>query len=154
MLIWFTLLKYKVVCANQASKMNYFWCQGILFTWTLISKMDLSIITKNHAADPEIGFLSKSISKPNGCATAMPTAWEVFYTNAVAEDSTIGYFPNIHRKNAENLTIVLFWPFCYQTVYTLLECLREREADYQTERFACHKYTVYYIQECFTFLNK
>ena len=30
---------------------------------------------KNHAADPEIGFLTKLISKPNGCTTAMPTAW-------------------------------------------------------------------------------
>ena len=28
-------------------------------------KMNLRIITKNHAADPEIGFLTKSISKPN-----------------------------------------------------------------------------------------
>ena len=71
-------------------------------------KMYSRIIMKNHAADPEIRFLPKSISKPNGCATAMPTAWELFYTNAVADDSTIGYFPNIHRKNAENLTIVLF----------------------------------------------
>ena len=48
------------------------------FTRTLISKMavkmNLRIITKNHAADPEIGFLTKSISKPNGRATAMPTA--------------------------------------------------------------------------------
>ena len=40
-------------------------------------KMNLRIITKNHAADPEIGFLTKSISKPNGRATAMPTAWEL-----------------------------------------------------------------------------
>ena len=40
-------------------------------------KMNLRIITKNHAADPKIGFLAKSISKPNGCATAMPTAWEL-----------------------------------------------------------------------------
>ena len=51
------------------------------FTWFLISKMtvkmNLRITTKNHAADPEIGFLSKSISKPNGCATAMPTTWEL-----------------------------------------------------------------------------
>ena len=38
-------------------------------------KMNLRIITKNYAADPEIGFLAKSISKSNGCATAMPTAW-------------------------------------------------------------------------------
>ena len=33
-------------------------------------------MTKNHAADPKIGFLAKSISKSNGYATAMPTAWE------------------------------------------------------------------------------
>ena len=39
--------------------------------------MNLRIITKNHAADPEKRFLTKSISKPNGCATAMPTAWEL-----------------------------------------------------------------------------
>ena len=40
-------------------------------------KMNLRIIIKNHAADLEIGFLEKSISKPNGYATAMPTAWEL-----------------------------------------------------------------------------
>ena len=34
-------------------------------------------ITKNHAADPEIRYLQKSISKSNGCATAIPTAWEL-----------------------------------------------------------------------------
>ena len=44
----------------------------------LISKMNvkinLRIITNNHEADPEIGFLAKSILKLNDCATAMPTA--------------------------------------------------------------------------------
>ena len=40
-------------------------------------KMNLRILTKNLAADPEIGFLKKSISKSNGSATAMPTAWEL-----------------------------------------------------------------------------
>ena len=40
-------------------------------------KMNLRIITKNHVADPEIGFLTKSISKPNGYAKAIPTAWEL-----------------------------------------------------------------------------
>ena len=40
-------------------------------------KMNLRIITKNHAADPEIEFLAKSISKSNCFATAMPTAWEI-----------------------------------------------------------------------------
>ena len=39
-------------------------------------KMNLRIITKNHAADQEIGLLKKSISKPYGRATAMPPAWE------------------------------------------------------------------------------
>ena len=43
-------------------------------------KMNLRIITKNHAADPEIGFLTKSISKPYGHATAMPPAWELILT--------------------------------------------------------------------------
>ena len=37
-------------------------------------KKNLRIITKNNAADPEKGFLAKSISKSNGYATAMPTA--------------------------------------------------------------------------------
>ena len=40
-------------------------------------KMNLRIITKNRAADPEIGFLTKSILKPYGRTTAMPTAWEL-----------------------------------------------------------------------------
>ena len=31
----------------------------------------------NFYADPEIGFLTKSISKPNDRAMAMPTAWEI-----------------------------------------------------------------------------
>ena len=30
------------------------------------AKVNLRIITTNHAADPEIGFLTKSISKPYG----------------------------------------------------------------------------------------
>ena len=40
-------------------------------------KMNSKITTKNHAADPEIHFLAKSISKSNGCVTAMLTAWEL-----------------------------------------------------------------------------
>ena len=34
------------------------------------------MITKNHADDPDKGFLTKSISNPYGHAKAMPTAWE------------------------------------------------------------------------------
>ena len=40
-------------------------------------KINLRIIAKNHAADPGIKFLTKSISKPYGRATAMPQAWEL-----------------------------------------------------------------------------
>ena len=39
--------------------------------------MNFKIIMKHDAADPEIGFVAKSISKSNDCATAMPTAWEL-----------------------------------------------------------------------------
>ena len=48
--------------------------------------MNLTIITKNHAADPEIGFLAKSISKSNGFATAMPIAWELIINKDVFDD--------------------------------------------------------------------
>ena len=51
------------------------------FTRFLISKlavkMNLRIMTKNHGSDSELGFPAQSISKSNGCATAMPTAWEL-----------------------------------------------------------------------------
>ena len=40
-------------------------------------KMNFRIIPKNHAADPEIGSLTKSISMPYDRATAMPKAWEL-----------------------------------------------------------------------------
>ena len=33
--------------------------------------MKLRIITKNHAADPETGFLAKSLSKPYGRAASL-----------------------------------------------------------------------------------
>ena len=38
--------------------------------------MTLRIRTKNHAAEQEIGFLTKSISKPYSRETAYPT-WEL-----------------------------------------------------------------------------
>ena len=44
-------------------------------------KMNFGVITKNHPADPEIGFPTKSILKPYSRATAMPTVWELrFFT--------------------------------------------------------------------------
>ena len=41
------------------------------------AKMNLKIITKYSAGDPEIRFLTKSLLKPYGSATAMPPAWEL-----------------------------------------------------------------------------
>ena len=46
------------------------------FDFKMGVKMNLRIIPKNHVSDLEIEFLTKSISKPNGCATTMPTALE------------------------------------------------------------------------------
>ena len=40
-------------------------------------KMNFSMITKYRGADPELRFLTKSILKPYGYATAMPPAWEL-----------------------------------------------------------------------------
>ena len=40
-------------------------------------KINLRVITKNRTADPEIGFLNKSILKPYGRAAAMPTACDL-----------------------------------------------------------------------------
>ena len=42
-------------------------------------KTNLTIIMKNHAADPEIWFLGKLIPKSDGFATVMPTAWELSF---------------------------------------------------------------------------
>ena len=39
--------------------------------------MNLRIITKNDAADPEIGFLTKSILKQYERTAAVATAWEL-----------------------------------------------------------------------------
>ena len=40
-------------------------------------KMNLRIITKNHAADPEIGVLTAKIFQAYGRTAASPTAWEL-----------------------------------------------------------------------------
>ena len=45
----------------------------------MVVKMTLSVNMKNQAADPQIGFFTKSISKPCGRATAMPITWELNY---------------------------------------------------------------------------
>ena len=61
-------------------------CFGVkeFFSRTLIPKMDLKIklriITKNHAAYSERGFLTKSISKPNGRVIAMPAVLKLSFS--------------------------------------------------------------------------
>ena len=74
---------------NRPSEMKLFWCQEVFFSEILILKMDvkmnLRIITKNHAADPEKGFPAKSISKSNGYATAMPTAWVLIIYRSILQ---------------------------------------------------------------------
>ena len=62
-------------------KMKVFWCREIFLLKSISKlgvKMNFRMIMKNHAADPEIGFLSeiltKSILKPYDRNAAMPTA--------------------------------------------------------------------------------
>ena len=43
----------------------------------MVVEMNFRVIKKNHAADLEIRFLTKSILKPFGRTTVMPTAWEL-----------------------------------------------------------------------------
>ena len=54
---------------KRPSKMTLFWLQGF-FSENFISemgvKMNLRIMTKSYAADPEIGFPTKSILQPFG----------------------------------------------------------------------------------------
>ena len=65
---------------NRPSEMKLFWCHEVFFgnfDSKNGCKMNLRIITKNRAADPAIMFLTKSILRPYGRATAMPTALEL-----------------------------------------------------------------------------
>ena len=61
-------------------------------------KMNLRIKTKNHPADPKIGFLTKSISKPNGRARAMPPAWELRFSYP---DSVNVYYSMEKKKSVK-----------------------------------------------------
>ena len=61
--------------------------------------MNLTIITKNHAADTKIGFLTKSISKPNGRATAMPTALELNNEPLILDVRRIGCLQELNYQS-------------------------------------------------------
>ena len=58
-----------MIIKNRSSKIKFFWCPGIIFSWILISKMDvklnLRIITKNHAD-----------FRADWTRASNPTAWE------------------------------------------------------------------------------
>ena len=74
------MVQYMTIYENRPTKIEFFWCQGIFFInfdFKNGCKMNYRIITKNHVGDQEIGFITKSISKLNGRAMAMPTAWKV-----------------------------------------------------------------------------
>ena len=69
-------------------------------------KMNLRIITKNRAADPEIGFLTKSILKHYGRGAAMPTAWKLNCTLARDEVFKLrmwGYYLTTERVRSSDL---------------------------------------------------
>ena len=61
--------------------MNFVFGVKEFFSRLLISKMgvkmNLRIITKDRAADPEKRFLTKSILTPYGYVTAMPPSWKL-----------------------------------------------------------------------------
>ena len=54
--------------------------------------MNLMIIRKNNAIDPKAGFLTKSVSKPYDCATAMPPAWELSEMTNFTQSSNLRIF--------------------------------------------------------------
>ena len=70
-----------MIIEKRPSKMKFFQCQGIFFSQILISKMDvkmnLRIITKNHAADSKIGSLLKIDFRADWTHESNPTAWEL-----------------------------------------------------------------------------
>ena len=52
-------------------------------------KKNSRIITKYHVADPEIRFLTKSISNPYSRATAMPTAFKLnFFVKMIWKETS------------------------------------------------------------------
>ena len=62
-------------------KWNFFGVKEIFrinFHFNNECKNEFTDNNENHDADLEKGFLTKSISKPYGCSTAMPPAWEVW----------------------------------------------------------------------------
>ena len=76
-----TLVKNMMVIKNQPSKMKFFWYQGIFFVnfdfKNKYIKMNLTITTKNHAADSKIGSPLKIDFRADWTHESNPTAWEL-----------------------------------------------------------------------------
>ena len=96
-----------LIFEHRTLKMKFFWCHEI-FSEILILKMDVKInsriIMKNNAADPEIGFLTKSILKPYG------RAWEL----------------SNHRVPTSILRMYDYQERQQSTILRLEKCLSER----------------------------
>ena len=99
---------------------NEFFDAKEFFTWFLISKMSVKknsrIITKNIAAGPEIEFLAKSISKSNGCVTAMPTALNLIWES---EPQILRHLEGIISDKSSNSTLGQEWSSRWRHVFEI-----------------------------------
>ena len=78
--------------------------------------MNSTIIKKNHAADPEIEFLTTSISQPYGREMAMPTAWELEFLRVMFG---LNYFYE-DSKGSSNVNFCgILWLSCKQNNFSL-----------------------------------
>ena len=80
-------------------------------------KMNLTIITKNHAAYPKIGkIFAKSISKSNGCVTAMPTALNLIWES---EPQILRHLEGIISDKSSNSTLGQEWSSRWRHVFEI-----------------------------------
>ena len=80
---------------------NYDFINGLL---------NLKIIMRNRAGDPVIGFLTKSILKPYGSGSAMPTAWEL---TSFSNEQFKQKLTSRHRKLVVRIECFRFFEFLY-----------------------------------------
>ena len=93
------------ISENQASKMKFFGFQGFFFiTFNFKNGCKNEFKDNNEKSDSwsRNRVLTKSISKPYGCATAMPSAWELT-TNY--QETPVKY---LHRKRKFSIGISWF----------------------------------------------
>ena len=72
-------------------------------------KMESTIITQNHAADPEIRLLIKLILKPYYRSPAMSTAWELKYFFSLNQlnfrNQFLGTKKDLFQKDKKNISL-------------------------------------------------